>query len=599
MAFEAFRTFRCLSLLLPLLAGFGLQARHSRRHLPSAPPLPARKPIPAGEARWLLTGGKLSGGHVSAAQRSQWPLWMQALCGGRSGVPARALVEADLDKVPDVFLVPAVDRLREAGVFTDRLLAQATEIGYTAEAGRWARARTAYQKAWLAKRALPVEDGRTCSRMLSQLTMEGEAPLVRQLLQASGFPGDSWLQASFLRRLELREAPQGGDPQLLKDARLPGEERFLLWRSFRGDDAGRVALLPDLKGTSGFGEAVLLSVQRGWLPLSDPLVDEAVEHPSGPKEQGPWFLVNLGERASDLLWLRVSEALKAGQWERAWTLASQLQSRFPDSWYAWHAAYLMKQGAPSRLKIAGDITFCNAEYFAPRMATDPGAWPVALRALAAKGRFDLILARVDPRSDSATYLRAAHMLGQQDLVVRHFAIHQDLSLATLPYLYPKAPGAYLESLIREEGAEGIVDPAFLLAAMKNESQFQPGATSGADARGLVQLLPATFRAMMGRRADIRDPETNIRAAIRYYKRIALVADLGGEPEEVRYAYLVAGYHAGEGRAKRWHALSRELLGSRVGPVDMLLRAEWIGITSTRQYVLRVLGDRRLFQQVLK
>ena len=589
----------CTCWLVGLLALSLPLAARPRKAPPKVAPLPPAKPIPPGPARWLLTGGMMSGGHVSAQQRAQWPLWMQALCANRPGVSTQALAESDLDKVPDLFLAPAVDRLRQAGVFTPNLLAQVTEIGYTAEAALWARARTAYQKAYLAQHPLPIQDGQTCSRLLSQLVMEGESAFARSVLYSANFPDRPELRASFLRRLELRDSKSAPDPTMIRDVRIPGEERFLIWKQAALDQRERVALLPALTDTSAFGEAVLYALRKNWLSLSDPLVDRAIAHPAPAKSQSPWFLVNLGERASDLLWMRTVEALQTGRRKTAESLAEQLQNRFPDSWYAWHAAYLRGQGTPSRLRIPGDITFCNADYWAPRMARKAAPWPETWRGLADQGRYDLILARVQPRAEPQVYLRAAHMIGQQDLIVRHFAIHQDCAPDTLAFLYPTSPADYLATLIREEGCEHIVDPAFLLAAIKNESQFQPSATSSANAMGLVQLLRSTFRSVVGRKASIRDPETNIRAALRYYKRIAQVAHLAEAPEEVRYLYLVAGYHAGEGRAKRWYGESRARFGQQTDPAHMLLRTEAIPFASTRQYVWRVLGDRRMFQQALR
>ncbi|MBP1627207.1 MAG: murein transglycosylase [Holophagaceae bacterium] len=593
------------ALLGLLVLGVPLEARpKKRRPAPRASikvdPLPPKKAL-EGPTWWFLSGGLISGGHVPAAHRAQWPLWMQALCGPRRDVPAKALAEADLDKVPDVFLVRAMDLLREREIFTPRLLAQATEIGYTADAAPWGRARTAYQVAYLSTHPLPVQDWRTCSLLLSQLAGEGELPLVRRLLQRSGFPGDAALNASFLRRLEAKDA-SGAETASVWDGSRPSEERFLALRRVRLSGPEKAALLPALKGTDSFGEAVLLGVQSGWISLANPLVDEAIAHPGRPKGQNPWFLVNLGERASDLLWMRAVEALQSGRRDLAERWAGELLTRFPDSWYAWQAAYLRNRSGdpePSRLKIPGDITFCNAERLGARMPSADRPWPEPFRSLAEQGRYDLILARVDPEKQTALYLRAAHMAAQQDLVVRHFAIHKDCSLETLAFLYPTSPVPTLATLIREEGCEGIVDPAFVLAVMKNESQFQPTATSGAKAMGLLQLLQPTFRSMVGRKADIRDPETNIRAALRYFKRIAKVANLQGEPEAIRYAYIVAGYHAGEGRARRWHADTQARLGSRTGPAEMLQRTEAIPFTSTRQYVLRVLGDRRLFLRVMR
>jgi soluble lytic murein transglycosylase-like protein len=101
--------------------------------------------------------------------------------------------------------------------------------------------------------------------------------------------------------------------------------------------------------------------------------------------------------------------------------------------------------------------------------------------------------------------------------------------------------------------------------------------------------------MVGFGADILDPETNVRAGLRYYKTVIRTAQLETLPENARLVYILAGYHAGEGRARRWRLSNEETLRGKVTPETMLLRIDAIPITSTRHYILRVLGDRELFQ----
>jgi soluble lytic murein transglycosylase len=221
-----------------------------------------------------------------------------------------------------------------------------------------------------------------------------------------------------------------------------------------------------------------------------------------------------------------------------------------------------------------------------------------MRALAARNRFDLILAQVDPEKEEESFLRAAHLAGQQDLVARYQALEGRCSPETVPFLFPLRLAPVVARLIREEGLAGAVDPAFVLAMIKNESIFQPGARSGASAYGIMQLLKPTFTRMAGRSADILDPETNIRAGLRYYKTIIKTAQLESLPEEVRMLYILAGYHAGEGRARRWRRTTEEKLQGRTSPVEVMLRIEAVPISSTRYYIMRALGDRELFRHFL-
>lgn len=575
----------CLRRLLPLLA----------MPLLGQTPRLVLKPEPA----WYLRGGLLTGGFVPPQGRAEWPPWMQALC-AQGQASSKELAQADLLKVPDVFLARAVDRLRESGVFTPALLDQVAAIGYVADSKPWTKARLAYLKAYAEAKGLPAEDPGLCGRVLSVLVGEGESATARRALASA--PADPALRASWRRMLDLRDRRAAVLPSLVRDPRLPAEERYLAWRRLL--PGARFPALADLHGTGFLDEAVHHLVTQEDLSLDSPLVDEAIRAAALPAQEVPAFLARDGERGSDLLWQRASHQLGLGNKANSVKHCEEIIKRFPGSWYAGHAAYLLHGlGMPAtpathRLRIPGDVTLANADRFAAGLRPAEN-WPEAFAPLAEAGRFDLLLARLDPLRQADLFLRAAHGAGQMDLVARHHALRKGLSLSNLRWLYPVLPLGTVQRLIHEEGGESLLDPAFVLAVIKNESQFQSAATSWARAMGLMQLLPPTFRAMAGRKADIRDPEANIRAGIRYLLRVARTADLHGQPPRVRMAYMVAGYHAGEGRARRWHAEHRGRLDRNADPIAMILRTEAIPIVSTRQYVLRVLGDREIYLKLLK
>jgi soluble lytic murein transglycosylase len=178
------------------------------------------------------------------------------------------------------------------------------------------------------------------------------------------------------------------------------------------------------------------------------------------------------------------------------------------------------------------------------------------------------------------------------------ACERSCTPAQAAYLYPTALAPLAERLIREEGLEGQIDAAFVLAMVKNESVFQPTAKSGANAYGIMQLLIPTFRHMADPGANILDPEANLRAGIRYYRTIIRAAHLQDLPMETRLCYVLAGYHAGEGRAKKWREASEGNLKGNPATVAMVQRIEGVSITSTRQYVTRGVGDWKVFRQLL-
>jgi soluble lytic murein transglycosylase-like protein len=87
-----------------------------------------------------------------------------------------------------------------------------------------------------------------------------------------------------------------------------------------------------------------------------------------------------------------------------------------------------------------------------------------------------------------------------------------------------------------------VEPALIHAVISAESGYNPKATSGKGARGLMQLIPETG-ARYGAK-DLLDPKQNIDAGTRYLKD--LMAMFG---QDLRLA--VAAYNAGEGAVLRY------------------------------------------------
>lgn len=121
------------------------------------------------------------------------------------------------------------------------------------------------------------------------------------------------------------------------------------------------------------------------------------------------------------------------------------------------------------------------------------------------------------------------------------------------------------------------------AVMQTESRFDPGVTSWAGARGLIQLMPATAKTVAqgaGLNLDaeaLYRPETNLDLGLRYLS--GLVARFGGGDAAVPLA--VPGYNAGPGAVSRW-------LKDR-GDWDLDLFIEAIPYDETRHYTQSVLG----------
>lgn len=99
-------------------------------------------------------------------------------------------------------------------------------------------------------------------------------------------------------------------------------------------------------------------------------------------------------------------------------------------------------------------------------------------------------------------------------------------------------------------APGAAEPAFVLAITRQESDFDPRTRSGAGARGMMQLMPATAQ-IVARKIGVSysssmldDPDYNMRLGSSFLGQ--LVDRFSGS-----YVMAAAGYNAGPGRPTQW------------------------------------------------
>ncbi len=106
-------------------------------------------------------------------------------------------------------------------------------------------------------------------------------------------------------------------------------------------------------------------------------------------------------------------------------------------------------------------------------------------------------------------------LGWTKLVHAHLA-------SRIPGL-PERERVRLAGAILGEAERAQLDPLFVLAVIEVESGYDPGAMSDAGAQGLMQLRPSTLKVEAERsnlaESDPDDPVLNVRAGVRYYKRL--------------------------------------------------------------------------------
>lgn len=131
---------------------------------------------------------------------------------------------------------------------------------------------------------------------------------------------------------------------------------------------------------------------------------------------------------------------------------------------------------------------------------------------------------------------------------------------------------------------GDVAPELALAIARRESEFDPVVVSGAGARGLMQLMPATAEEMASdlgvgyfERRLLTDEDYNARLGLTYLAE--LQTTFGNSP-----VLIAAAYNAGPSRAVGWMDRFGDPRSKTIDVVDWI---EHIPFRETRNYVMRV------------
>lgn len=204
----------------------------------------------------------------------------------------------------------------------------------------------------------------------------------------------------------------------------------------------------------------------------------------------------------------------------------------------------------------GATTAAERELFAAAIDNDP-AYIEAVMALALKAELPALAVRV----------------GNANWDQRHNIKGYDGAMYPIPPWQPS--GGF------------IVDRALVYGFMRQESAFNPKARSYVGAMGLMQLMPATARAVSARYAPETaganpwDPSTNVALGQAYISM--LLNEVDGNL--VRTA---AGYNGGPGNVMRW---DNSLNASQ----DPLLYIASIPLHETRDFVQRVLTNYWMYQ----
>lgn len=138
---------------------------------------------------------------------------------------------------------------------------------------------------------------------------------------------------------------------------------------------------------------------------------------------------------------------------------------------------------------------------------------------------------------------------------------------------------------------GAAPLEFTLAITRQESSFDPRARSHADARGMMQFLPATAQGVARRLGmpyspdRLWDPDYNM--TLGSYHLAELTGNFGGS-----MLLATVGYNAGPARPPQWVARCGDPRGGQVDPVDFI---ECAPFTETRNYMMRVMENMTVYR----
>lgn len=143
--------------------------------------------------------------------------------------------------------------------------------------------------------------------------------------------------------------------------------------------------------------------------------------------------------------------------------------------------------------------------------------------------------------------------------------------------------------IKTESAKNGLDPYLVASLIRQESEFNPGVVSYANAYGLMQLEPNVGRTLARQEGisgfqtyQLLNPEVNIRLGTRYLKQ--MLDRFGGVQE-----YALAAYNAGESRVVDWQS---------AGPYHGMDEfVESIPFTQTRDYVQAILRNIEIYRGI--
>ncbi len=194
------------------------------------------------------------------------------------------------------------------------------------------------------------------------------------------------------------------------------------------------------------------------------------------------------------------------------------------------------------------------------------------------------LAQAEIYTSYGEYVRALQA------IKRSGASYFAYSVDDVPQMYWKLlfPTPYWNELTANASRNSL-DPYLVASLIRQESEFNPGAVSRANAYGLMQMLPSVGKSLAKREGigrfstnDLLQPATSLRLGTIYLRQT--IDRFGGQVE-----YALAAYNAGDTPVRQWMSTNDYR--------DMAEFVESIPYTETREYVQAILRNREMYRAI--
>ncbi len=432
-----------------------------------------------------------------------------------------------------------------------------------------------WERIWLA-----MQSHRTgLAKYLSRYLPEEQRPILEDWIALRSSPN------------RIKRFSTGGDEVLSARMRVYAVERLA-----RSDPDAAAALWEYLSSKYSFDETLARRVNRR--------IGLAFAR-AGRAEAGDWLARTNSDSEYVRHW-RLANAVLHGRWREALQVLPdpEAEGRNAQRWRYWRARALDELGY---LKVAESLyrSLAGERSYYGFLAADAIGAPYqfrddplifddeALQRLAGTApgrriRTLLSLGRtLDARREWYFWIPNLDVVerAQAAKLAQRWAWHDVgiLTVARTPYrddLGLRFPVAHEEEIARHASDQGL-EPAMVLAMIRQESAFKIDAASPRGARGLMQLMPSTGRRVarsvgvrLKRRNELFDPALNLRLGTVYFRR--LLDRTEGNP-----VLALGAYNAGPHRVDAWRPES--------GSVSADVWIENIAYTETREYVKSVLA----------